>query len=160
MVKKIMSSNFFRYGFPVKLSLICMVMLSSISSVAQDNNLVVIGNQAGVPADIKMNELKAVFRGERQRWSDGTKVVIAMIKTTTPLGKAISEKIYSMNGDEVRGFWAGISFAGKFDPPNVFNTETEVETFVSQNPGAIAILDRVTITPEVKNVLVSGKKIF
>jgi hypothetical protein len=156
-----MSFNFFRYGFAVKCSLICMVMLYSLSSNAQDNNnLVAIGNQSGVPAEIKMNELKAVFRGERQRWGDGTKVVIAMIKTTTPLGNAVSEKIYSMNGDEVRGFWAGISFAGKFDPPNVFNTEAEVETFVSQNPGAIAILDRVTPTPDTKTVLVSGKKTF
>jgi ABC-type phosphate transport system substrate-binding protein len=155
-----MSFNLFRYDFLVKYSLICMVMLCSLSSMAQENNLVVIGNQTGVPGDIKMNELKAVFRGERQRWGDGTKVVIAMIKTTTPLGNAISEKIYSMNGDEVRGFWAGISFAGKFDPPNVFNTEAEVETFVSQNPGAIAILDRVTATPDTKTILVSGKKTF
>jgi hypothetical protein len=160
MLIKIMSFNFFRYGFRVKYSLICIVMLSSLYSKAQDNNLVAIGNQSGVPGEIKMNELKAVFRGERQRWSDGTKVVIAMIKTTTPLGKAVSEKIYSMNGDEVRGFWAGISFAGKFDPPNVFNTEAEVETFVSQNPGAIAILDRVTTTPDTKTILVSGKKTF
>ena len=155
-----MSLNFFRYGFPVKFSLICMVMLCSISLMAQDNNLVVIGNQSGTPTELKMNELKAVFRGQRQRWGDGTKVVIAMIKTTTPLGNEISEKIYSMNGDGVRGFWAGISFAGKFDPPNVFNTESEVEIFVSQNPGAIAILDRVTNIPDVKTILVSGKKTF
>ncbi len=155
-----MRFNLFRYDSLVKYSLICMVMLCSLSSIAQENNLVVIGNQTGVPGDIKMNELKAVFRGERQRWSDGTKVIIAMIKTTTPLGNAISEKIYSMNGDGVRGFWAGISFAGKFDPPNVFNTEAEVEAFVSQNPGAIAILDRVTATPDIKTILVSGKKTF
>jgi len=128
--------------------------------MAQENNLVLIGNQSGTPTDIKMNELKAVFRGERQRWGDGTKVVIAMIKTTTPLGNQISEKVYSMSGDGVRGFWARISFAGKFDPPNVFNTESEVETFVSQNPGAIAILDRITATPDVKTILVSGKKTF
>ena len=155
-----MSFNLFRYRFLLYNLLICMVMLCSVSSMAQDNNLVVIGNLTGVPGDIKMNELKAVFRGERQRWSDGTKVVIAMIKTTSPLGNVISEKIYSMNGDGVRGFWAGISFAGKFDPPNVFNTEAEVETFVSQNPGAIAILDRVTTTPDTKTILVSGKKTF
>jgi hypothetical protein len=160
MIIENMSLNFFRYGFRVKFSLICMVMLCSISLMAQDNNLVVIGNQAGTPTEIKMNELKAVFRGEKQRWGDGTKVVIAMIKTTTPLGNEISEKIYSMNGDGVRGFWAGISFAGKFDPPNVFNTENEVEIFVSQNPGAIAILDRVNNIPDVKTILVSGKKTF
>jgi hypothetical protein len=136
-----------------------ILMCAALSSKAQDN-LVVIGNQTGVPADLKMSELKAVFRGERQRWSNGTKVVIAMIKSTTPLGNEISQKIYSMNGDEVRGFWAGLSFAGKSDPPNVFNTAAEVEIFVSQNPGAIAILDKTANSPDTKTILVGGKKTF
>ncbi len=136
-----------------------LLICTALNSAAQEN-LVVVGNQTGVPADLKMTDLKAVFRGERQRWSNGTKVVIAMIKSTTPLGNEISEKIYSMNGDEVRGFWAGLSFAGKSDPPNVFNTAAEVEVFVSQNPGAIAILDRTNNIPDTKTILVGGKKTF
>jgi hypothetical protein len=149
-----------RYNQLVKYFFIGIILMcSALSSAAQDN-LVVIGNQTGVPADLKMSELKAVFRGERQRWSNGTKVVIAMIKSTTPLGNEISQKIYSMNGDEVRGFWAGLSFAGKSDPPNVFNTSAEVEIFVSQNPGAIAILDKTTNSPDTKTILVGGKKTF
>jgi hypothetical protein len=151
----------FTYDLLLKNFLLGILMFGvCLSATAQENNLVAIGNQVGVPAEIKMSELKAVFRGERQRWSDGTKVVIAMIKTTSPLGKIVSEKIYSMNGNEVRGFWAGISFAGKSDPPNFFNTEAEVETFVSQNPGAIAILDKVITTADIKTILVSGKKTF
>jgi hypothetical protein len=149
-----------KYGGNIKYYLTGILMSLFFSVHAQETPLVVIGSQTGVPADISMNELKAVFHGERQRWSDGTKVVIAMIKSTSPLGNEISKKIYSMSGDEVRGFWARISFAGKFDPPNVFNTEAEVETFVSQNPGSIAILDKVNATPEVKTVLVGGKKTF
>jgi hypothetical protein len=150
----------FRYDLLVKYFFIgILLMCCGFTSAAQDN-LVAIGNQIGVPADLKMSELKAVFRGERQRWSNGTKVVIAMIKSTTPLGNVISEKIYSMNGDEVRGFWAGLSFAGKSDPPNVFNTAAEVEVFVSQNPGAIAILDKPAIQPDIKTILVGGRKTF
>ena len=143
--------------------LICLViyLLASQNCVhAQDTALVVIGSTTGVPAELKFSELKSVFKGEKQRWNDGTKVVIAMIKSTTPLGKIVSEKVYSMSGDEVRGFWAAISFAGKFDPPNVFNTAAEVETFVSQNPGSIAILNKATSTADTKTVLVSGKKTF
>jgi hypothetical protein len=143
--------------------IICLViyfLLAQLRADAQDTTLIVIGSQTGVPAELKFNELRAVFRGERQRWSDGTKVVIAMIKSTTPLGKIVSEKVYSMSGDEVRGFWAAISFAGKFDPPNVFNTAAEVETFVSQNPGSIAILNKTSSVPDTKTVLVSGRKTF
>ena len=149
-----------KYGQKIKYYIIGILVSCCLSSVAQDSTLVVIGNASSVPSDISMKELKAVFRGERQRWRDGNKVVIAMIKSTTPLGQLISEKIYSMSGDEVRGFWAGISFAGKFDPPNVFNTTSEVETFVSQNPGTIAILNKANSTPDVKTLLVGGKKSF
>jgi hypothetical protein len=159
MTKRIMRIDV-RYNHLIKYFFTgILIGFCCLSTRAQDN-LVAIGNEKGVPSEIKMNELKAVFRGERQRWSDGTKVVIAMIKSTTPLGNAVSEKIYSMNGDEVRGFWAGISFAGKFDPPNVFNTEAEVEIFVSQNPGAIAILDKAVNTSDIKTILVAGKKTF
>lgn len=149
-----------RYNQFIKYYLTGILFCFCFFAKAQDTSLTVIGNQLGVPSDIKMSELKAVFRGEKQRWSNGTKVVIAMIKSTSPLGNIISEKLYSMNGDEVRGFWAGISFAGKFDPPNVFNTEAEVETFVSQNPGSIAVLNKVNAIPDVKTVLVGGKKTF
>lgn len=140
--------------------LISILLPCSFFAKAQDTSLVVIGSLTGVPSDLKFSELKAVFKGERQRWPDGTKVVIAMIKSTTPLGKVVSEKVYSMSGDEVRGFWAAISFAGKSDPPNVFNTAAEVEVFVSQNPGAIAILNKVVTTADIKTVSVSGKKMF
>jgi hypothetical protein len=149
-----------RYHHSVRYFLFVLLLPCWFSANAQDSTLVVIGNQAGVPAEINMTELKAVFRGERQRWKDGTKVVIAMIKSTSPLGKIVSEKVYSKSGEEVRGFWAAISFAGKFDPPNVFNTDAEVEAFVAQNPGAIAILNRSITTSDVKTVLVSGKKTF
>jgi hypothetical protein len=155
-----MSIQAFTYGHIIKYSLIGILLSCCLSARSQDTTLVAIGNQVGVPAEIKMSELKAVFRGERQRWGNGTKVVIAMIKSTTPLGNVISEKIYSMNGDEVRGFWAAISFAGKFDPPNVFNTSAEVEIFVSQNPGSIAILNKPSTTADIKTILVSGKKTF
>jgi hypothetical protein len=155
-----MSIYCLKYEKNIKLCLTGIFVAAFISVHAQETPLVVIGSQTGVPADISLNELKAVFHGEKQRWGDGTKVVIAMIKSTSPLGNEISRKIYSMSGDEVRGFWARISFAGKFDPPNVFNTEAEVETFVSQNPGSIAILDKVNTMPEVKTVLVGGKKTF
>jgi hypothetical protein len=155
-----MRLNAFRYGALIKFLLSGFLLSCCLYSTAQDSSLVAIGNQSGVPSDIKLSELKAVFHGEKQRWGDGTKVVIAMIKSTTPLGKIVSEKIYSKSGDEVRGFWAGISFAGKFDPPNVFNTEAELEIFVSQNPGAIAILNKSSTTPDVKTILVQGKKTF
>jgi hypothetical protein len=140
---------------------LCFFLLLGIRNQAQENpaTLTVICNQKGCPAEMKMSELKSVMMGERQRWSDGTKVVIAMIKTTTPLGEIISRRIYSRSGDAVKGFWASISFQGKYDPPSVFNNVADLESFVAQNPGAIAILDKPGGN-EVRAILIDGKKAF
>jgi hypothetical protein len=148
------------YGIFLKLLLVSLCFPLWICVNGQDSTLVAVGNLKGVPAAMKMAELKSVLKGERQRWSDGTKVVIAMVKSTTPFGKSVSAKVYSMSGDGVRSFWAGISFAGKFDPPNVFNTLPEVESFVAQNPGAIAIIDKSSSLSDVKTILIDGKKSF
>ena len=150
----------FRYRILMNLLMIILCFPVWQSVRGQDSVLVAIGNQKGVPASMKMSELKAVLKGEKQRWGDGTKVVIAMVKSTTPIGKSVSSKIYSMSGDGVRSFWAGISFAGKFDPPYVFNTLPEVENFVAQNPGAIAIIDKSSSLSDVKTILIDGKKSF
>ena len=141
---------------------ICILLSVGLSAKSQDVNspLTVIANAKGVPASLTLPELKSVFMAERQRWPDGTKVIIAMIKSTAPLGKIVSKRIYSMTGDEVRGFWAGISFAGKFESPVTFNTDSELESYVSQTPGAIAILDKAPEAAELKTVLIDGKKTF
>jgi hypothetical protein len=142
-------------------SLLLGLLLSfGLMARSQDGALTVIGNSKGVPSAMKMSDLKSVFLAERQRWNDGTKVIIAMIKSTTPLGKVVSKRIYSMSGDEVRGFWAGISFAGKFESPVTFNTVGELESYVAQNPGTIAIMDRPSESAEVKTILIDGKKTF
>jgi hypothetical protein len=129
-------------------------------AAAQDNSLIAIANEKGAPAEIKMSELKSVLMGEKQRWSNGTKVVIALMKTSTPLGTLMSKKVYDMSGDEVKSFWLKISFAGKGDAPKFCNTVEELTSYVSENPGAIGILDKVSDTHDVKVLSVDGKKSF
>lgn len=145
--------------FPKMVVLFFFLILGMHNHAQNITTLTVICNQKGCPAEMKMSELKSVLMGERQRWSDGTKVVIAMIKTTTPLGEIISRRIYSKSGDAVKGFWASISFAGKYDPPSVFNNVSDLESFVAQNPGAIAILDKPGGN-DVRVILIDGKKAF
>ena len=53
---------------------------------AQNEQLVIIGNAASVPSEIDMNRLKSVLKGEKLRWNDGSKVSIALMKTSTPIG--------------------------------------------------------------------------
>jgi hypothetical protein len=127
---------------------------------AQETTLTVISNTKGAPSQMKMAELKSVLKGEKQRWNDGTKVTIALMKTTTPVGQTTCQKIYNMSGDKVKRFWLELSFGGKADPPTFCNSIAELESFVSQNPGAIGVLDRATASSGIKPIIIDGKNSF
>ncbi|MCW3118755.1 MAG: hypothetical protein JWM28_2837 [Chitinophagaceae bacterium] len=145
-----------------KYYLFCLLMLViSLSAGAQESTLTVIANPKGAPAEIKMSELKSVLMGEKQRWSNGTKVTIVLMKTSTAIGRIVSKKIYDMSADEVKGYWLKISFAGKADTPKFCNTAEELVSYVADNAGAIGILDKISSdATEVKTVTVDGKKSF
>ena len=97
------------------------------------------------------------MKGERQRWADKNKVVIALIKTNNPLGEAVSTKVFDMKPDELNKYWLALVFQGKASAPIFFHTVTELQNFVAQNLGAIGIIDQPVNTSEIKTVAVNGK---
>jgi hypothetical protein len=149
----------FRRYFSVFLSLFLLLSVG-YSAKAQEATLTVISNTTGAPSEMKMSELKSVLKGEKQRWGDGTKVHIALMKTTTPVGQTTCQKIYNMSGDKVKRFWLELSFAGNADAPTFCSTTEELVTFVSQNPGAIGVLDKPSTIAGIKTTEIDGKSSF
>ncbi|MBC6608819.1 hypothetical protein H8B13_18485 [Hymenobacter sp. BT188] len=123
---------------------------------AQDGSLVVIANGKGAPAEMKLAQLRAVMRGERLRWPDGSKVVIALMKSSTPIGVNTSQKIYNMSANELNKYWLALVFQGKADAPNFFNSEDELEAFIAQTTGAIGVVNQPPTGG--KTILIDGKR--
>lgn len=44
--------------------------------------------------------------GKRQRWRNNTRIVIAMMKPNTAIGKVISSKVCNRSSDEVSNTWS------------------------------------------------------
>ena len=139
------------FGF----SLLASLLLSSLAS-AQDN-LTIIANVESVPAEMDFSRLQSILKGEQMRWSDGTKVKIALMKTNTTVGTLTSEKIYQMSGNELNKYFLALVFQGKVKAPAFFNSESELEAYISQTPGAIGVIQN-TGNDQVKIVVVDGKK--
>lgn len=127
---------------------------------AQATQLTVVSNLKGSPGDMKQAELKSIFFGEKQRWKNGNKIVIALMKTNTPVGKNVCDKVYDMSGDEVKKFWLALVFQGKAEAPVFFNTISDLQTYVSENPGAIGIIDQAPSVTGIQVVSIDGKKSF
>lgn len=138
----------------------CLFFLAPNTMKAQEKSLLVIAHPTGAPATLKMGELKAVMMGEKTRWKSGNRILIALMKTNTPLGKQVAESVYDMNPDELNRYWLGLVFQGKAQAPSFFNSVAEMESFVSQNPGAIGISGRHPAIEEVRTIQIDGQKIL
>ena len=146
-----MRQKIISFGF----SLLAVILLS-LPAKAQEG-LTIIGSLESVPTEMAMSQLQSVLKGEQMRWDDGTKVKIALMKTNTPIGTMTSEKIYDMTSNELNKYFLALVFQGKVKAPNFFNSESELETYVEQTPGAIGVLQN-TGNDQVKIVVVDGKK--
>ena len=146
-------SALFNYSFLIG----CLFF--AISGKAQ-TSLAAIGNVSGAPADMKQSELKAVLMGETQRWKNGKRILIALMKTNTALGKTTSAKIYDMSGDELNKYWLSLVFQGKAQAPVFFTSTSDLQNFVAQNPGAIGIIDKPIASTDVRAVMIDGKTSF
>lgn len=142
--------------YQLSISIAVALLYNGFPAKSQDVNLAVIVNTKGAPAEMNMNQLKSTMKGEKLRWPDGSKVVIALMKTNTPIGQNTSKKIYNMSSDELNKFWLALVFQGKADAPNFFNSESELEEFVSQTKGSIGVVNQ--ISPANKSILIDGKK--
>jgi len=144
----------------MKFFIVILALLTGAASAAQDLSLTVISNQKGAPAGLKQKELRSILMGERQRWRNGNKIIIALMKTNTPVGKYTSEKVFEMTADELKKYWLALVFQGKADAPVFFNSISELLTFVAENPGAIGIVDQTAPIASTQVVLVDGKASF
>jgi hypothetical protein len=141
--------------------LLCMFFIFlSINARSQTETLTVISNDKGAPEELKFSDLKSIFLGEKQRWHNGNKISIALMKTSTPAGTYTCQKIYNMSSDELKKFWLALVFEGKADAPAFFNTTSELESFVAENPGAIGITDQPPASADTHIVLIDGKKML
>ncbi|MBK6640718.1 MAG: hypothetical protein IPI23_01290 [Bacteroidetes bacterium] len=120
-----------------------LIMLGNVSiAFSQESKLAVVANDKGAPETITEAEIIKIFKGEKQWWKDGTKIVIAFMKTSTPTGSEASKKVLGMSGDQLNKHWLSLVFQGKAKAPVFFNTEKELVDFVSQNKGAIGIVHK------------------
>jgi len=139
-----------------------LILLLLIGSIAypQNSTLRVVGNQDAVPSQLTLPELQSVFKGDKPKWNNTDKVVLAMMNLNTVAGKTICERVYRMTPDAVKKHWLALSFKGTIKAPVFFNTADEVLNFVSKNRGAIGIIDLPKTAPRTKAVLIGGKATF
>jgi hypothetical protein len=103
-------------------------------------------------------ELRTIFRGERQFWSDGRRVTLLMRAPVAAERKLILERIYEMDEAAFREYWIGKMFRAEVasGPKLVYSTDM-ARDLVTVIPGAITFLPASEVSSTSRVVRIDGK---
>ncbi len=141
-----------------RLILLFLSMLTGVLIHAQD--LSVIGNPGGTASAISLSKLSSYFKGEIKTWDNGSKVVLALMKSNTAPGVSTCGKVFQMSCDAVTKFWLGKAMESNTAAPVFFNSVGELQAFVKSKPGAIGIIDLSPPVAGVRVIQIDGKNSF
>lgn len=107
--------------------------------------------------NLTFDELKSIFRGDRQFWDDGRRVTLLVRAPVAEERQLILDRIYEMDEDQFREFWIGKMFRAEVaaGPKLVYSADMARE-LVTVIPGAITFVPVSEVSSETKVVRIDG----
>jgi len=124
--------------------------------VNPDHTLAIVVNRKNPIDNLSFNELRKIFLGERNHWSNGHRIAIAMLDYG-PERRTVLRLIYRMDEASyqdalLRGMFRGDVFVA----PKTLASPTILRKFVFNAPGAIGYLRLRDVNETVKVVRIDG----
>jgi ABC-type phosphate transport system substrate-binding protein len=126
-------------------------------SPAADECLAILVNRSNPVENLSFAELRKVFLGEQNHWSDGRRITLVMLESGKPERQAVLSLIYRMEDKDFNAYFLHHVFTGDVHAaPTTLTTPTEVLKFVSNVQGAIGYLRTTAVDESVKIVRVDS----
>jgi hypothetical protein len=145
----IMGTRMIRLGVAAMLGL----ALGHAPAAAQSAPVAIVVHPATNVEDLSFAELRSIFRGERQFWSDGRRVTLLVRAPVAEERRLVLEKIYDMDEDEFREYWIGKMFRAEIAAgPKLVYSADMARDLVGVIPGAITFVPASQVSSDTKVV--------
>lgn len=125
--------------------LLCLSML--VASTAQAELAIIVNQQ---------NPATKMFLGQVSQFYLGASTMFMPVEL--PDGSSqrseFYKKVLEKEPAQVQAIWSKLLFTGKAKPPKELKSVAEVKKFVSENPNAIAYIDKAAVDDSVKVVAI------
>ena len=123
-------------------------------SIARAQEIVIIANSGVGDSELGRDMVADMFLGDRSRWNDNTKVVIATLKDGGTHERFLGD-FMKKTSSQFSTYWKKQVFTGKGKMPPAFASESELVEFVGKTEGAIGYASAGAPRESVKIVSVS-----
>jgi hypothetical protein len=117
-----------------------LIVVLSTNVMAQDvQQHSVLLNSENSTKEMSKEDLTQIYLGAKQRWDDGTKIKLAVLKPGQIDANLISEKLANMNAHEFSKYWLAMVFQGRVSAPKYFISQDAIIAYVNSHRTAIGI---------------------
>lgn len=125
-----------------------------LTSLANADDIVVIANpQAGFDA-LTLGETRQLFMGKNRTLPNAQTAIPLMHKEQSPIRIRFDRSVLGRDPKQSRAYWAQMIFTGRGTPPRQIESDTQIKKEVAANPQAIGYINRKSLDPSVKVVLI------
>jgi hypothetical protein len=137
------------------------VTLASVSAIAQaktGDELAVVVHPSTPVNGLSMDEVRQVFRGDKQYWNSNMPVVLLVRAPVAEERELVLKVIYRMSEGKFKQYWVSKIFrAEATSGPKIVFSNTMAGQLVAAVPGAIAFINAKEVPPGLKVLPIDGR---
>ena len=137
-----------------------LLLLNAFASsgyTGSSNDLAIIVNKTESVSTLSDSDLRIIYLGQRDQWSDGSKVVAIIPALDTPEAQMLLKTACHMAPGDYKKYFMQMAFQGKsFSIVKTAPSTALVKALVSQTPGAIGIVRASQVDASVSVVKLDG----
>src|SRR6202162_2186049 len=129
--------------------LILLMAFIPCASAAWAQDVILVANKNVHITEIKNSDLRAIFRGEKTRFADGSHAVPVTLKGG-PAHEVFLKNHVGEGPEEFRSQWRKVVFTGQGAMPKAFDSASALIEYVAATPGAVGYVSRISLQNRVK----------
>jgi hypothetical protein len=143
---------------PAAVACVCLLAVIPASLRAQDGPVAIVVHPQVNVSGVSFDELKRIFRGDQQFWSDKSRITLLVRAPVAAERKLVLERIYGMSEDEFRQYWIAKMFRAEVaaGPKIVYSSEM-ARDLVTAIPGAITFMPAAAVLPGAKVLRIDNR---
>jgi hypothetical protein len=112
-------------------------------SAARAQDVVLVANKGVQISGIRNADLRAIFKGEKTRFADGSHAVPVTLKGG-PAHEVFLKNHVGEDPEEFRAQWRKAVFTGQGAMPKTFDSEAALLQYVAVTPGALGYVSQIS----------------
>lgn len=120
--------------------LVCLAcLLLALAALAEAKPISAVVINPDVQSEINEEHLRLMLTGKKRFWSEGTEVVVAILKSDPHAEEAL-RRYCGMSAIKFKNHWQRLAFSGRGKMPKMFASIDDLAEFVRETRGAIGIV--------------------